>query len=63
MSRSPVSLRVAVITGGHGFEEVPFRELFQALPGIEATIQTMDEWSCAPAETRAAPTSWCSTRC
>ncbi len=54
MRRSAATLRVAVITGGHGFEEAPFQELFRALPGIEATIQSMDAWASASTEARAA---------
>ena len=54
MSNSPATLRVAVVTGGHSFDVVAFRDLFQALPGIDPVIQHMDDWSCASPKARAA---------
>lgn len=38
------ALRVAVVTGGHGFEEPPFREMFDSFSGLEcAFVELKDE--------------------
>lgn len=37
-------IKIAVITGGHPFDVQPFRQLFRALPGIDAYIQHTDEF-------------------
>ena len=33
-------IRVLVITGGHGFEEKPFAELFESISDVTATMVT-----------------------
>ncbi len=38
-------LKVAVVTGGHSFEVVPFHALFRALPGIDAYIQHLNDFT------------------
>lgn len=38
------SLRVAVVTGGHGYDTMPFHQLFRALPGVDAYPQHLEDW-------------------
>jgi type 1 glutamine amidotransferase len=38
------NIQLAVITGGHTFEVPPFHRLFSTLPGIDAYIQTLEDW-------------------
>lgn len=45
-------LLVAVLTGGHAFDVPNFHRLFRRLPGIDAYIQTMDDFGAASQETR-----------
>lgn len=44
--------KIAVVTGGHPYEVLPFHILFRALPGIDATIQHMEDFVCSPQEVR-----------
>lgn len=45
-------LKVAVITGGHSYEVVPFHALFRSLPGIDAYIQHIDDFTSSPKAVR-----------
>lgn len=45
-------LRVAVVTGGHSFEVIPFHALFRELPGVDAYIQHIGDFASAPVEVR-----------
>jgi uncharacterized protein len=44
-------LKVAVITGGHGYDVPGFHALFRGLEGVDAYIQHMDDWSTHALET------------
>jgi type 1 glutamine amidotransferase len=44
--------KTAVITGGHSYEVIPFHTLFRALPGIDAYVQHMDDFTSSPQEVR-----------
>ena len=46
------TIKIAVITGGHPFDVQPFRQLFRALPGIDAYIQHTDEFVSEPEAVR-----------
>jgi uncharacterized protein len=46
--------KVAVITGGHPFEVVPFHALFRALPEADCYIQNMEEFATSSPQERAA---------
>ena len=37
-------LKVAVVTGGHPFDVVPFTQMIRALP-VDAYVQSIDDWS------------------
>lgn len=50
MTDKPV--KVAVITGGHGFDVVNFHHLFQGLQGVRAYIQHMDDFASASEQER-----------
>ncbi len=43
MNESPI--RVAVVTGGHSYDVPNFHRLFRALEGVEAFIQSIDDFS------------------
>ena len=45
-------INVAVITGGHEFDVVEFHQLFRTLPGIDAYIQHLDDFSSSPEDVR-----------
>lgn len=45
-------LKAAVVTGGHSYEVIPFHDLFRALPGIDAYIQHLDDFTSSPQEVR-----------
>jgi hypothetical protein len=47
MTQSTTDIRVAVVTGGHGFEVQPFADLFHRLPRVAAYIQHMDDFATA----------------
>jgi hypothetical protein len=47
-------VRVAVVTGGHSFDVPSFTELFWGLEGVDAYIQSTDDFASAPKETRQA---------
>lgn len=47
-----MTIKVAVITGGHAYEVQPFHALFRALPGIDAYIQHLDDFTGSPQEVR-----------
>ncbi len=46
MSTHPV--KIAIVTGGHPYEVIPFHQMFHALEGVEAYIQSMDEFATSP---------------
>jgi uncharacterized protein len=46
------TLKIAVVTGGHSYEVVPFHALFRALPEVDAYIQHIDDFSSSPPEVR-----------
>jgi hypothetical protein len=43
-AHSPEETTIAVITGGHSYEVIAFHQLFRSLPGINAYIQSLDEF-------------------
>jgi hypothetical protein len=45
-------LKIAVITGGHSYDVVPFHTLFRSLPGIDAYIQHIDDFASSSKEVR-----------
>ena len=45
-------LEVAVVTGGHNYDVRGFQRLFEAMDGVHAFIQHMDEFACASHEVR-----------
>ena len=45
-------LKIAVVTGGHNFEVIPFHALFRAMPGIDAYIQHIGDFASSPEEVR-----------
>lgn len=45
-------LKIAVLTGGHGFEVQPFHTLFRTMPGVDAYIQHIDDFVYSPEEVR-----------
>jgi trehalose utilization protein len=44
MDASPRETRLAVVIGAHPLEALAFSRLFRELPGIDATIQTLEDW-------------------
>jgi len=46
------AIKTAVITGGHSYEVLPFQNLFRSLPGIDAYIQHLDDFTSSPQEVR-----------
>ena len=46
------TIKTAVITGGHSYAVQPFHALFRALPGIDATIQHIEDFVHSPQEVR-----------
>lgn len=50
----PVTIRVAVITGRHGYEVAPFHQLFRAIPDTDCYIQHLEDWGYTPREEREA---------
>lgn len=45
-------INLAVITGGHSYEVLPFHALFRAMPGVDATIQHIEDFVYSPREVR-----------
>jgi hypothetical protein len=45
-------IKCAVITGGHHYDVVAFHQLFRDLPGIDAYIQHMEDFSASSPEAR-----------
>ena len=45
-------IKLAVVTGGHGFDIVNLTDLFRELPGIDAYIQHMDDFAWAEQDVR-----------
>lgn len=43
-----MSAKIAVVTGRHPFDVQAFHRLFRSLPGIDAYIQHMEDWSACP---------------
>jgi hypothetical protein len=52
MSQTQASLSCAVITGAHSFDVPGFHALFRALPGVDATIQHLDDFAASPEAVR-----------
>ena len=46
------SIKVAVITGGHTFDVIPFHQLFRRLEGIDAYLQPLGDFATSPQEVR-----------
>ncbi len=46
-------LNVAVVTGSHSYDGIAFRQLFRALPGIDAYVQHLEDWCSSSPEVRA----------
>ncbi len=46
-------IKVAVVTGRHGFDVIGFQQLFRALPEADCYVQHMEDFSIAPSEVRA----------
>jgi hypothetical protein len=46
------ALKIAVVTGGHSYEVQPFHALFRALPGVDAYIQHLDDFTSSPQAVR-----------
>jgi hypothetical protein len=46
------TLKIAVVTGGHNYDVLPFHALFRSLPGIDAYIQHLDDFTSSPKEVR-----------
>ncbi len=38
-------LRVAVVTGGHSFDAIRFERLFRGIDGIDAYVQSLENWA------------------
>jgi len=38
-------LMVAIVTGGHTFDVPAFRDLWRDLPGVDAYVQSMEDWA------------------
>jgi hypothetical protein len=49
---SDAVIRVAVVTGGHPYEVLNFHKLFRTLPGVDAYIQHMDDFTTTPEPVR-----------
>jgi len=45
-------IRVAVVTGGHGYDVPNFHQLFGSLEGIDATIQHIDDFASSTEQVR-----------
>ncbi len=52
VAEAPTTVTVAVLTGGHGYDEPAFEILFDSLAGVEATIVNERDLLTAPAEER-----------
>ena len=52
MSTTSSLVSCAVITGGHSFDVPGFHTLFGALPGVDATIQHLDDFAASPEAVR-----------
>ena len=50
--REAAPVKLAVITGGHGYDEPNFDKLFRALRGVQTTFQTMDQFVASPVAAR-----------
>ena len=46
------ALRLAVVTGGHPYDVLHFHTLFRSLPGVDAYIQHMDDFTTTPEPVR-----------
>ena len=56
MSTAPTAslcLTVAVVTGGHSFDTKEFHWLFRSIPGVDAYIQSLENWCTAKPPVRA----------
>jgi uncharacterized protein len=56
MENNPVkpsnALRLAVLTGGHGYDEPNFQGLFGRLAGLDVAIQPLDDFAALPPQAR-----------
>jgi type 1 glutamine amidotransferase len=52
MKGDQVQLRLAVVTGGHAYDVPNFQRLFQRLAGMDAYVQSMDDFASSSQETR-----------
>lgn len=48
--KSPEETTIAVITGAHSYEVIAFHQLFRSLPGVNAYIQSLDDF-CSSSQT------------
>jgi hypothetical protein len=46
------ALKIAVITGGHGYDVPNFHRLFRSLDGVDAYIQHLDDFACSSGTVR-----------
>lgn len=46
------NIPIAVITGGHAYDVISFHQLFRHMPGVDAYVQHLDDFSGEPAERR-----------
>jgi type 1 glutamine amidotransferase len=52
MNDDQVQIRLAVVTGGHAFDVPNFHRLFRRLAGLDAYVQSMDDFASSSQETR-----------
>jgi len=52
MNNDQTQYRVAVVTGGHAFDVPNFHLLFRRLAGLDAILQSMDDFASSSQETR-----------
>ena len=52
MTHEKSDITAAVLTGGHGYDVPNFHRLFRGLEGIDAYIQSMDDFAASPRPTR-----------
>jgi len=52
MTRSEAPIMTAVITGHHSFDVPGFHNLFRSLPGVDAYIQSLDDFSADAGQVR-----------
>jgi hypothetical protein len=50
---TPSGINVAVITGAHSYDVIGLRDLFTSLPGINAYVQSLDDFASSSVDVRA----------